>query len=158
MKSFLNLPAIALGAALTLGTAAMAADEYNVSNGLTLTGNPLGLHGVDPVSMFDGMAPRAGDAVNTSVHDGVDYYFATPQAQQQFDADPAAFLPQFCAFGVKVGKKLDGDVRYADLVDGKLYLFVNEVIFEKYLENPAEVIATANDMWPAIRSTPAGEL
>ena len=111
--------------------------------------------------MFDSEAPGLGDAVHTSAHDGVDYYFATAAAQERFDADPAAYLPQFggfCAFGVYKGKKLDGDVRYADIVDGKLYLFVNAAVFEEYLENREEVIATAHDTWPGIRSTPVEDL
>ena len=135
---------------------AFAADEYNVVNGLTLTGNSLGLHGIDPVSMFDGSAPQIGDAVHTSAHDGVDYYFASAETKASFDTAPETFLPQFggfCAFGVYVGKKLDGDVRYADIVDGKLYLFVNAAIFEKYLEDKETVITGAFEKWPGIRST-----
>lgn len=156
-----TLTALALAATLAFAPAAFAADEVNVSNGLTLTGNPLGLHGADPVSMFEGEAPRLGDAVHTSAHDGVDYYFASAETQAAFEADPAAYLPQFggfCAYGVYKGKKLDGDVRYADIVDGKLYLFVNAAVFEAYLENREEVVSVAHDSWPGIRATPVGEL
>ena len=71
-------------AALAISTAALAADEYNVANGLTLNGNPLGMHGIDPVSMFAGATPGVGDAVHTSSHDGVDYYFATAETKEQF--------------------------------------------------------------------------
>lgn len=151
----------ALSVSVAISTAAFAADEYNVGNGLTLNGNPLGMHGVDPVSMFESSAPLTGDATYTSTYDGVDYYFASEQAQQAFDADPASHLPQFggfCAFGVFVGKKLDGDVRYADIVDGKLYLFVNAAILEKYLEDPEAVIAGANAKWTDIGSTPVRDL
>ena len=161
MKTVLSITAVALATALSLASDALAADEYNVSNGITLTGNPLGLHGVDPVSMFDGEAPRLGDAVHTAAHDGVDYYFATATAQAAFLADPVAYLPQFggfCAYGVYVGKKLDGDVRFADIVDGKLYLFVNAVIFEKYLANRTEVLAIAYDKWPGIQAIAVEEL
>ncbi|MEQ9259629.1 MAG: YHS domain-containing (seleno)protein [Roseovarius sp.] len=152
---------IASAATFSIATWAYAADEYNVANGLTLTGKPLGMHGIDPVSMFRGDAPTIGDATLTVAHDGVDYYFATAEAKSEFEADPAGHLPQFggfCAFGVYVGKKLDGDVRYADIVDGKLYLFVNAAIFEKYLENREAVIAGAFEAWPGIRSTPVEEL
>lgn len=151
----------ALSVSLAISTAAFAADEYNVVNGLTLNGNPLGMHGIDPVSMFQNDTPTLGDAVYTSTNDGVDYYFASEQAQIAFDADPAQYLPQFggfCAFGVFVGKKLDGDVRYADIVDGKLYLFVNDAIFEKYLEDKANVIAGAEAKWPEIAASPISKL
>ncbi|MEO9780496.1 MAG: YHS domain-containing (seleno)protein [Sedimentitalea sp.] len=155
------LPTMATALSLVLATAAFAADEYNVSNGLTLNGNPLGMHGNDPVSMFQGADPAQGDAAFTSSHDGIDYYFTTAESQSMFDADPAAYLPQFggfCAFGVFAGKKLDGDVRYADIVDGKLYLFVNAAILEKYLEDPQPVIAGANEKWPGILNTPVSDL
>jgi len=161
MKTPLVISAILLSATLGAPSAVFAADEYNVVNCLTLTGNPLGMHGVDPVSMFADEAPRLGDAVHTAQHDGVDYYFASAEARQRFEADPEAYLPQFggfCAFGVFVGKKLDGDVRFADIVDGKLYLFVNAAIFEKYLENKDEVIAGAFAAWPGIRSTSVEDL
>lgn len=152
---------LATALSIALASAAFAADEYNVNNGLTLSGHPLGLHGVDPVSMFKSDAPAQGHAAHTSLHDGVDYYFATQEAQSAFDADPVAYLPQFggfCAFGVFVGKKLDGDVRYADIVDGKLYLFVNKTIFEKYLEDKANVIAGAHAKWTEIVNTPISAL
>lgn len=152
---------VAVLAAGLVSGAAFAADEYNVNNGVTLTGNPLGLHGVDPVSMFRAEAPSIGDAVHTAAHDGVDYYFASAEAKALFESAPAGFLPQFggfCAFGVYKGKKLDGDVRYADIVDGKLYLFVNAAIFEKYLEDRETVIAGAYAAWPGLRSTAVEDL
>ena len=155
------LAAMVSAAALTLATGAFAADEYNVSNGITLTGNPLGMHGIDPVSMFGGSGPAIGDAVHTVAVDGVDYYFASETARKAFEADPAAYLPQyggFCALGVSLGKKLDGDVRYADIVDGKLYLFVNAAIFEKYLADREAVLARAAEQWPGIRNTAIGNL
>ncbi len=157
----MKLTAFLTATLICLAPAAFAADEVNVSNGLTLTGNPLGMHGFDPVSMFRSDAPTIGDAEFTVAHDGVDYYFATADAKAAFEADPAAMLPQFggfCAFGVYVGKKLDGDVRYADIVDGKLYLFVNQAIFEKYLEDKDAVIAGAFAKWPEIATTPVGDL
>ncbi|PWJ20331.1 YHS domain-containing (seleno)protein [Jannaschia seohaensis] len=158
MKLSVLLTAAAL---LSLPGAAFAADEYNVNNGLTLTGHPLGMHGVDPVTMFRADAPSVGDAAHTATYDGVDYYFSTAETKALFESEPEAFLPQFggfCAFGVFVGKKLDGDVRYADIVDGKLYLFVNAAIFEKYLEDKAAVIAGAAEKWPGIASTAATDL
>lgn len=161
MKFSNLIPTLATSLSVTLATAAFAADEYNVSNGLSLAGHPLGMHGVDPVSMFNSETPTQGSAIFTSVYDGVNYYFASTDAQAKFEAEPSAFLPQFggfCAFGVFVGKKLDGDVRYADIVDGKLYLFVNAAILEKYLEDKEAVLQGAYAKWPDIINTPVGDL
>ncbi|WP_294613849.1 YHS domain-containing (seleno)protein [uncultured Roseovarius sp.] len=159
--TFKTLTSAALTAVFLLSSTAFAADEYNVGNGLTLNGNPLGMHGVDPVSMFGVSSPSQGEAVYTSTHDGIDYYFASAEAKQAFDENPAAYLPQFggfCAFGVFVGKKLDGDARYADIVEGKLYLFVNAAILEKYREDPEAVIAGAYAKWRGIVNTPVRDL
>ncbi len=161
MNTSMFLNATAVAATLALASPVFAADEFNVSNGLSLTGNPLGMHGVDPVSMFQAGIPAVGDAIYTSTHSGVDYYFTSKAAQQAFDADPASYLPQFggfCAFGIFVGKKLDGDVRYADIVDGKLYLFVNAAIFAKYQEGKDAVIQGAYAKWPEIEHSPVSAL
>jgi YHS domain-containing protein len=161
MKNSFLVAAVLMTTAFAFATAAFAADEHNVSNGITLTGNSLGLYGFDPVSVIDTDSPQIGNATYTATHEGVDYYFATNAALQLFEADPAAYLPQFggfCAYGVFVGKKLDGDVRFADIVDGKLYLLVNAAIFEKYLANRDEVLRIAYGKWPGIRSTPISDL
>lgn len=89
---------MASAATLTLATFANAADEYNVVNGYTLSGHPLGLHGVDPVSMFGDQGPVVGDATHAMTHDGIDYYFATAKAKQAFEANPAAICPNSVAF------------------------------------------------------------
>ncbi|MEL6769067.1 MAG: YHS domain-containing (seleno)protein [Pseudomonadota bacterium] len=156
-----HLIASSLILALSLGTAAMAADEYNVSTGLTAAGAPLGLHGVDPVMHLREELPRPGTAAHTAVHDGVAYYFDSAETKAAFEADPAAFLPQnggFCTFGVSVGKKFDGDPDYAAVIDGKLYVFLNADIFAAFNKDREGTIAKAEKNWPEIRSVPATEL
>ena len=161
MKPNFALASLIALATISLSTPSIAADEYNVGNGLTLNGEPLGMHGVDPVSMFAQDTAKLGNAVFTTAHEGVDYYFASAETQEMFEANPEKYLPQFggfCAFGVFVGKKLDGDVRYANIVDGKLYLFVNAAIFEKYKKQKHEVLTGAAKKWPEIKSVPVVEL
>lgn len=161
VSALVLIGALAVAAPAVTSTAAQAADEVNVANGLTLNGNPLGLHGFDPTAAVDGLGPTLGEADFTATHNGVDYYFASAEALDRFLADPTGNLPHyggFCAFGVWLGKKLDGDVRFADIVDGKLYLFVNRSVFETYLDDPESVIAGAEAAWPTIRSTPVSDL
>ena len=141
--------------------ATLGADEYNVSTGITTAGVPLGLHGVDPVALISFNAVAEGDAVHTIVHDGVAYYFASKQSADTFSTDPERFLPQygaFCAYAVAKGKKFDGDPHFADIVDGKLYLFVNAEIFEKYKADSKRILADAERMWPEIRRKAVGDL
>jgi hypothetical protein len=62
-------------------------------------------------------------------------------------------MPQYggyCAFGVAIGKKLDANPRLADIVDGKLYLFLNEFAFGKYKEDVAGTLAKAERNWPGM--------
>ncbi len=149
-------------AALTLAAApGFAADEYNISTGPALVGAPLAVHGFDTVALSTLNAVTRGSAEHTVVHDGVAYYFASAMSAEKFEADPEAYMPQyggFCAFAVAIGKKLDGDPRYADIVGGKLYLFVSEAVYRKYLENPEETLTNAEKMWPGIKSEPVENL
>ncbi len=59
---------------------------------------------------------------------------------------------------MSVGKKFDGNPRWADVRDGKLYVFLSEAIFNAYLKDPEGTIAKAEGQWRNIRSTAATEL
>jgi YHS domain-containing protein len=140
---------------------AIAADEYNVSSGLTAASAPLALHGVDTVAFINTGNRIQGAAKYTAVHDGVAYYFSTKANLDTFSASPDRYTPQyggFCAFGVSVSKKFDGDPRWADVRNGKLYVFLSEEVFNAYQRDPAAAIAKAETNWKQIRSTAATEL
>jgi YHS domain-containing protein len=159
----INLKSILLvsAAAILIQNTAFAEDENNVSSGVTTAGVPLGLHGVDSVALTSLGAVAEGSAVYTIVHEGAAYYFASQASADIFSANPEKYLPQyggFCAYAVALGKKFDGDPRFADIVDGKLYLFVNGAIFAKYKENSAEILANAEKTWPKIRSVAVDKL
>ncbi|NHK29492.1 hypothetical protein FF098_016390 [Parvularcula flava] len=149
----MSIAAIAI-ALCTVTTQAIAEDEYNVSTGATLEGKPLGVHGVDTVALSTYNAVAEGNARHTVVEDGVAYYFASEETARLFKANPGKYIPQyggFCAYAVALGKKLDGDPYFADIEDGKLYLFVNADVFEKYKKNKAKILRDAEKMWPSIK-------
>lgn len=140
---------------------ALAADETNVSRGITGAGVPLGLHGVDAVALSTLGAVAEGEATYTVTHDGAAYYFASQESADTFSSDPEQYLPQyggFCAYAVAFGRKFDGDPMFADIVDGKLYLFVNGAVFEKYLADRDNILAKAKKMWPSIRNKAVSDL
>ncbi|MEP4195225.1 MAG: YHS domain-containing (seleno)protein [Aliishimia sp.] len=140
---------------------AFAADEYNVSKGLTAANAPLGLHGVDPVEFIATANPVEGSAAYTAVHDGVAYYFLSEANQKAFEAEPAAFLPQnggFCTYGVSVGKKFDGDPEFHAVIDDKLYVFLNRAIYDAFNQDRTGTISKATTNWKDIRSTPVEDL
>ncbi len=159
MNKSLSIAAIALTMALV--PPAFAADEHNVVPGLTAAGAPLGLHGVDPVAFVDLGNRVDGSASFTAVHDGVAYYFDSKANMETFKKSPAKYVPAhggFCTFGVSVGKKFDGDPRYADIRDGKLYLFLNEEIFRMYQKEKAGTITKADAQWKKIEHKAAADL
>ena len=62
--------------ALSAGSAASAADEYNVSTGTTVSGLGVALRGNDAVALATGLAVTPGEAAFTVEHDSIAYYFA----------------------------------------------------------------------------------
>lgn len=158
MKKVIAIAVLMLSVA---GMPAYAADENNVAAGLTAAGAPLGLHGVDPVAFIDIGNRIEGSAKHTAVHSGVAYYFESEENKAKFEQNADKYIPQnggFCTFGVSVGKKFDGDPQYADVLDGKLYVFLNEDIFKAYQKNPEKTISTAKKQWKKIKHTAATSL
>ena len=146
---------------IAVSPVAFAVDEYNTSNGLTAVGKPLGMHGIDPVAFVNIGNRITGAARHTATHDGVAYYFSSTATIKAFKASPSRYLPQnggFCTFGVSVGKKFDGDPKFAAVIDEKLYLFLNEEIFRMFQKDKAGTIAKAAANWKKIRSTAATAL
>lgn len=140
---------------------AFAIDEYNSSKGLTAAGAPLGLHGVDPVSFLQTGNRAEGTAAYTEVHDGVAYYFSSKANAKKFKKIPTSFTPQnggFCTYGVSVGKKFDGDPKFAAVVDNKLYVFLNKDIFNAFQKDIPGTISKAESNWKKIQHTAATEL
>ncbi len=161
MNYLLKLSVLATVGQLAFSSFAFAADNYNVSNGLTNNGNPLAMHGTDPVALSQTGAEVRGIDTHSVVHEGVEFYFATADAKAKFVADPAAFMPEyggFCILGVAKGKKLDGDTRYVDIVDGKVYLFVNAAVIEIYKKDKLGTIAKADQIWKDIQHTAVEDL
>ncbi len=160
MSRKITFTAVALSALLAFGPA-MAADEANVAPGLTYGGAPLGLHGADPVALLDQGTNAEGNASFAAAHEGVAYYFASEANLKAFEANPARYAPQyggFCAFGVSVGKKFDGDPSFAAVLNDKLYVFLNKDVYEAYLKDQAGTIEKAEGNWTKIEHTAATEL
>ncbi|WP_251359143.1 YHS domain-containing (seleno)protein [Kangiella sp. TOML190] len=163
MKTFtkLSIATLTLVSAATFTPDIYAADENNVVPGLTAVGAPLGLHGVDPVAFLDIGNRTEGSAAFAATHDGVAYYFSNEENKNTFEKNPERYIPQnggFCTFGVSVGKKFDGDPQYASVVDGKLYVFLNEEIYKMYQQDQRGTIAKAEKQWKKIKHKAATAL
>ena len=162
----MNTTKMIIAATILFGTlagapAAFAIDEYNVSTGTTLSGAGVALRGDDAVALATGLEITPGHAKFTYERDGVAYYFSTKETMMKFAANPEKYMPQyggFCAFGVAIGKKLDASPRFADIVDGKLYVFLNAVAFQKYKDDKAGTLAKAEQNWPAMHHVAVSEV
>ena len=150
MKTNQSLATLTLCLMVSVSLDAMAIDEYNVSNGTTAAGVPLGLHCVNAVALTSLPAIAEGDAAFTVAHDADTYYFASQNSADQFSDDQQQF-GGYCAFEVLLGKKFDGDPMFADIVGGKLYLFVNGTIYNMYFDNKEQTLTKAAQVWPSIR-------
>lgn len=143
--SISSVPAFAV---VPNSTSAVNTDEQGIA-----------LHGYDPVAYFTVGAPTKGNASFTAKYEGASYFFASAENLKKFKANPAAFAPQFggfCAMGVALEKKLDGDPAVWKIVDGKLYLNVNADVSVAWQRDIPGNLEKANDYWPEIKGkTPA---
>ena len=136
-----------------------AAAELNVAPGMTLAGPGVAVHGFDTVAYFTAGKPMQGVAEHSIVHGGATYRFASADNMKAFRANPDKYVPAFggyCAYGVAVGAKFDGDPRYWKIVDGKLYLNLNKKIQDTWLTDIPDYIDQAKRSWKKIKhSDPA---
>ncbi len=151
----------ALAALPMLAQPALAADEVNVTTGISAGGAPLAVHGVDPVALLSGKQVVAGSSDFNIIHEGASYYFASQANLDAFTAEPAKFAPQhggFCSFGVSVGKKFNGDPSQFLVQDGRLFLFLNSATRDAFLKDTAGNAVKADTFWGDIKHTAAADL
>lgn len=155
-----TLKTIALAAAVSavamtgITSEVFAEAEVNVAPGRTLKGAGIAIHGFDPVAYFSEKKPVQGSAVHSLVHEGATYRFSTAGNMKTFKANPAKYLPAYggyCAFGVSVGAKFDGDPRYWKIVDGRLYLNLNADIQQNWFKDIPGNIKKAEKNWTKIK-------
>jgi YHS domain-containing protein len=148
MKSFIRAAALGIAVATTSVTGVLAA---GVEINATSTG--LAMRGYDPVSYFNG-GPEEGSFKITAVHDEATYRFVSEENKATFVANPEAYTPAYggyCAYGLAVGSKFDGDPKVWKIVDDVLYLNLAapvQVLWEKDLEGHLE---SADANWEDIK-------
>lgn len=158
-KSYFRLSLVAAATAATLSlslapSVAMAYDENSTAS-VNVDAKGIGLRGHDPVAYHTAGAPTLGKAEFTAKHNGVTYQFASAANRDTFNANPGKYEPAyggFCAMGVALEKKLDGDPAAWKIVDGKLHLNVNKDVQKKWLEDVPGNNKKADMNWPAIKA------
>jgi len=142
--------AAAISSALLLGSMANAADiDANADI------NDVAIQGYDPVSYFMDSKAMMGSSNFTATHKNAIYQFASAGHRDAFRANPEKYAPQFggfCAFGVTKERKFDTDPTAWRISDGKLYLNLNKNVQKLWLKDVPGNIASAEGIWPDIKS------
>ena len=158
-RKFIAGSAVIIG--LSAAGIANAGTETNVSSGLTTKGPGLAVHGYDVVAYFENGQPEVGRAKYSTVYNGATYRFSSEETLDTFEDEPEKYVPQYggyCAYGVAVGAKFDGDPRLWRIVDGKLYLNLNEDIQETWEKDVPGYINKGDRNWKKIASLTPEEL
>lgn len=153
--------ALVLTGLLAVASVAVAGNQQNVSAGMTMAGAPLAIHGYDAVAFHTEGRAVIGSAKYAVVHDGAAYRFVSEANRKRFEENPQTYAPAFggyCAFGVAIGAKFDGDPRVFEIVDGTLYFNLDPDIQKKWSEDKPGNIQKAEANWPKIRDKAAADL
>ena len=125
--------------------------------GRNVPASGVGLEGYSPVSYFTAGRAEKGDSRFSVSHHGVTYYLTSAEQVELFKANPGKYEPQcggWCAFGMSIEDKFPVDPTKFRVVDGKLYLFLNnEQIDASQLWDDgeqSELIHKANAHWDKV--------
>lgn len=157
----LSALAIALPVAFPLSVQSAYAYDENSKASVNIDGSGVAMRGYDPVSYFDGGQPKEGQKAFSATYEGATYYFASEEHKAAFTSDPGRYAPAFggfCAMGVVLNKKLDGDPMIWRVVDGKLYLNVGAPAQTRWLQDVPGNIKQATSTWPEIKDRAPKEL
>lgn len=156
LRRGLMASALIMACAFSVATPSLAfAQDQNSVAAINVDAQGIALHGYDPVAYFKAKKPTLGLANLTHTFDGGTYRFSNLSNLEKFKANPTKYAPQFggfCAMGVVLEKKLDGDPQAWRVVDEKLYLNINKDIQKKWLEDVPGNISKAGKTWPEIKN------
>ncbi|GJM26586.1 MAG: hypothetical protein DHS20C16_30010 [Phycisphaerae bacterium] len=132
-----------------------ASRAYLHSYNLPSTG--VALEGYCPVAYFAVNKPVKGKPEFASTHNGVTYYFVSADAKKLFEKSPQKYLPAYggwCALGMAIEDKLPVDPTSFKIVDGRLFLFLQNPSVDALKVwnegNEAEFIAKADAHWKKV--------
>lgn len=143
--------AAALAAGLVTALAAPAAAK--TAPVYTGTFSDVAVSGYDTVAFFTQGRPVKGDARFKASHNGAEYRFADAANLARFQANPAAYAPQYggyCAWAFSQGYTASADPTVWKIVDRKLYLNYNAKVGQAWSKNIPGFIAAANGNWPKL--------
>ncbi|MEM9880087.1 MAG: YHS domain-containing (seleno)protein [Pseudomonadota bacterium] len=109
--------------------------------------------GYDPVAYFTQSKPVKGSKKYQLSHTGAKWYFSSQANLDAFQANPAAYAPQYggyCAWAVSQGYTASGNPKNWAIEGGKLYLNYNDDVQQTWDGDRSGFIELANGNWPAV--------
>lgn len=121
----------------------------------------IALRGYDPVSYFTKAEPVKGQETYSFVWNDATWYFITAENRDLFSRNPEKYAPAnggYCTFGIVLRKKFDGDPQVWSVIKSRLYVFLNEDVQQKFLQDSAGNLQKVSANWPTIQFKSPEEL
>lgn len=154
-----------IAALVAVAAPASAGVEVNTApGGVLVAGKPapgLAVHGFDVVAYHTVGKPVQGVAKYAVQHGNATYRFANEKNLQAFQDNPKKYEPAYggyCAYGVSVKAKFDGDPRVWKIIEGRLYLNLDPDIQKAFNKDVAGAIKKADANWGAIKDKHPSQL
>ncbi|MEM6973206.1 MAG: YHS domain-containing (seleno)protein [Pseudomonadota bacterium] len=147
----MNMPRrsiLALGSVFLLGPSLAGIGHSRAS--------PVIAGGFDVIGYFDGK-PQRGTTWHAAEMGGNTYRFASSRNRDRFLAAPQRFAPAYeghCAYGVRMGQKFRTDPSAFDIVEGRLFLFLDPGTQSVWRQSPDRNIAVADGIWSTLKAGP----
>lgn len=113
----------------------------------------LAIRGYDPVAYFRASEPVLGRAEHALIWKGAEWRFDSAENLAAFEADPAAFAPQYggyCAYAVSQGYTAKTEPDAWTVYEGKLYLNFSRRVRRIWERDIPGHIALADENWPKV--------
>lgn len=143
----------AIGLALILLLIPPSASAQSIDPIYTSKFSNTAVGGYDPVAYFTEGEPVKGSTDYQLEHKGARFLFSSQENFEAFVANPTKYAPQYggyCAWAVAHNKTARGNPKNWTIVDGKLYLNINDRIENNWKANQAEFIKAADKNWPKL--------
>ncbi|MEM7061772.1 MAG: YHS domain-containing (seleno)protein [Cyanobacteria bacterium P01_B01_bin.77] len=128
---------------------------------LNLDETGIALRGYDPVSYFTEDGPVKGQKAHSFTWNDATWHFATAENRDLFSNEPEKYAPAnggYCTFGIVLKKKFDGDPQVWSVIKSRLYVFLNEDVQQKFLQDSTGNLQKVAANWPIIQFKSPEEL
>jgi YHS domain-containing protein len=113
----------------------------------------LAIKGYDTVAYSLEKGPVKGKKEFEYTWMGARWLFASTEHLDMFKSDPEKYAPKYggyCAYAVSQGTTADFDPKAWSVVDGKLYLNLNEDVQNLWMSDMTAYIKKADENWPGV--------